>query len=253
MDSDSDSDDEILLTQTFKLCTEWRPRNRKGWRKNVLEEAMAESERQHVSLVRIHQIQRERATQDDSEDDEIMHARIEQMTLSIKQEGAPKRQEDVLEGFDDVFPRLKRVALQKAMDADLSSRLGTRKGIIQFKARRSDFQVYSTEEEAIQDLHRVLRGCKRPVYESLFKAAEYGMLAHFLASERLVETLKAWMMHSVIGCVVQLAVLESAIWDRWDLLPPRPYSNYAVKLLLLRRFPYNASWPCWNTGSISTS
>jgi hypothetical protein len=186
-DFDSDSDDDILLTQTFRKPSRAEAK-KQATMENVLDEALAESRRQHESLVRIHQI---RATQCDSEDDDVMHARIEQITVSIKQEGPSKRHEDALEGFDDALPRERRVALQKAMDADLSSRLGARKGIIQFEARRGGLQVYSSQEDAIQDLQRVLKNSKHPVYQSLLKAAEFGILSEFLASERLVENLQS--------------------------------------------------------------
>lgn len=235
MDSGSDSDDEILLMQTLKAPK--RSEIQKQVKvEHVLDEAMAESERQHGSLVRIQQIKLEQATQDplntnidrDDDDnyDEMMNAQIEEiMSRTVQKHGgtsiSTKRKllDDVLlEGEDDdVFPRAKRVALQQAMNADLSCCLGVRQGLLQFQTtttattqrRTGSVPFYSSKTEAIQDLRRRLlrrSSCQQqqqPLFQSLLQAMECELLVDFLSSDRLADKNLSFLSSSTTsGAVV---------------------------------------------------
>jgi hypothetical protein len=184
MDSDS-SDDDILLKQaTFTKRPNRRESNKMLKMENTLDRVLKESKARHESSLRIQRIRLENADDMNSDDDELLHARVEKIQESSHR---PR----VLEhSFDDAFSAEKSKELKASMDSDLICRLGVRQGIVKFDSTRCKAGAFfHSQDEAVESLCSALRGIETlsSFYESFMSAADFGMLPEFLESPKLAD------------------------------------------------------------------
>jgi hypothetical protein len=230
---DSDSSDDDILQATFSQRPNRRESKKMLKMENTLDRVLKESKAHHESSLRIQQIRLENADDMNSEDDELLHARVEKIQESTHR---PRMLEH---SFDDAFSAEKSKELKASMDSDLIVRLGVRQGIVNFDPSRCKAGGFlHSQDEAVESLSSALRGIENlsTFYESFLSAADFGILPEFLESPKLADL----KFHSVdcddksIQLVFEwlLKVAISAGLADADL---ERLANSAAKTLLLSR------------------